>query len=566
MKQSLEKILGKKIKGVRAVPLVTKIVTIFILFLLVASFATNYINLTLNRGELIKLMNRLLVKDLKELYVFTSNQHEIYTYNNDYDGAINSIEEKALRELKGEKSLALGVKEDGNIIFLASKTVQMELFQDQEALSILRASKKAENKEGSFTFLQNGKEYFGVYKHNDKWDSFLIRAEELDEFYSESRIIFRNISIIIFAIVIICTILGIFIIRFVLRYVRHITSNIMKMQDEQKLELIDMSKAPNDDVTYLGIAFNALSNTIDNLMTIFRKFVTRDVVMKAYREKEVRLEGASEDLTVLFSDIKSFTFMTEILGTDIIKLLNIHYNRAISHIHEYDGIIGSIIGDALLALFGTIREAHGNKSIQAIMAAYKIQEVAASLREEMHKRKEEIVKKKGALTKVEEAIYKAVLLEVGVGIDGGEVFYGNVGSTSRMTNTAIGDNVNSASRLEGLTRIYKVPVICSNYIKNEVEAEAKDITFMEIDQVQVKGKTIGTRIYWPITKENLDDDLLRDIDFFSKGLKAYYEGHWTEAFGLFEKCTLPLTEVFQSRTKDLKCPKDWSGIWTMKTK
>ncbi len=566
MKQSMEKILGKKIKGVRVVPLVTKIVTIFILFLLVASFVTNYINLTLNRGEHIKLMNRLLVKDLKELYVFTSNQHEIYTYNNDYDGAINSIEEKALRELKGEKSLALGVKEDGNIIFLASKTVHMDLFQDQKALNILRTAKKADSKEGSFTFLQNGKEYFGVYKYNEKWDSFLIRAEELDEFYHDSRIIFRNISIIIFGIVIICTILGIFIIRFVLRYVRHITSDIMKMQDEQKLELIDMSKAPNDDVTYLGIAFNALSNTIDNLMTIFRKFVTRDVVMKAYREKEVRLEGASENLTVLFSDIKSFTFMTETLGTDIIKLLNIHYNRAISHIHEYDGIIGSIIGDALLALFGTIRDAHGNKSIQAIMAAYKIQEVASSLREEMHKRKEEIVKKKGALTKVEEAIYKAVLLEVGVGIDGGEVFYGNVGSTSRMTNTAIGDNVNSASRLEGLTRIYKVPVICSDYIKNEVETESKDITFMEIDQVQVKGKTIGKRIYWPIIKETLDDDLLRDIDFFSKGLKAYYEGQWREAFGLFEKCTLPLTEVFQSRTKDLKCPKDWSGVWTMKTK
>jgi len=566
MNGSIEKILGKKVGGVRVVPLVTKIITLFVLFLLVAGFATNYINLLLNRGEQVKLMNRLLVKDLKDLYVFTSNQHEIYTYNNDYEGAVNSIVEKALRELKGDRSIAMGVKDDGTVMFIASKTVRMDVFEDGKALAMLKSSKTETGGEGSFNFNHRGKEYFGLYKYNAKWDIYLVRAEELDEFYEDSRSIFRKISYIIILIVVVCTVLGIFIIRFVLRYVQNITNEIMSMQESQKIGLIDLSSAPNDDVTYLGMAFNSLANTIDNLMTIFRKFVTRDVVLKAYKEREVRLEGSSQDLAILFSDIKGFTYMTETLGTDIIQLLNIHYNRAIKQIHDHDGIIGSIIGDALLALFGTIQESKGNKSHHAVSAAYEIQEVASQLREEMHQRKEEIVKKKGALTQMEENIYKAVLLQVGVGIDGGDVFYGNVGSNERMTNTAIGDNVNAASRLEGLTRIYKVPVICSKYVKDEVEKETGDFLFLEIDQVQVKGKTLAKRVFWPVPKTNIDDDFKRDMELFSSALQLYYKGKWKEALGMFERCTLPLAEVFRMRTKGYQCPKDWSGVWTMKTK
>ena len=69
------------------------------------------------------------------------------------------------------------------------------------------------------------------------------------------------------------------------------------------------------------------------------------------------------------------------------------------------------------------------------------------------------------LTEAEERVFKAVLLDVGVGIDGGTVFYGNIGSDEHMTNTVIGDNVNSASRLEGLTRVYHLPVIVSDFIR-----------------------------------------------------------------------------------------------------
>lgn len=273
----------------------------------------------------------------------------------------------------------------------------------------------------------------------------------------------------------------------------------MGMQEEQQLELLKLRGAPNDEVSYLGVAFNSLASTIDNLMTIFKKFVARDVAAKAYREREIRLEGERRILTILFTDIKSFTFMTETLGTDIIKLLNLHYDRAIRYIHENNGDIGSIIGDALLAVFGVMEEDRRNKSLAAVEAAYRIQEVAAS-------------------------------------------------------------------RLEGLTRFYKVPVVVSRYVRDEVELDTNKFWFVELDRVQVKGKTEGKEIFWPVRRENVDDQLEKDLTYFDQGLKAYYQGDWRSAEGSFRRCTLGLSNTFLGRIRNRQPPKNWNGVWTMKEK
>ena len=202
-----------------------------------------------------------------------------------------------------------------------------------------------------------GREYFGVYKYNEKWNVFLMRLEDRDEFYQPTQAIMFQIGAIILLITLIFTGIGMVLVRFILRFVRKITEALMHMQESQRLELIDLSEAPNDDVTYLGASFNSLSSSIDNLMTIFRSFVSQDVVQRAYKEREIRLEGTQRDLTILFTDIKGFTYMTETLGNDIIALLNLHYDRAIRRIHEHYGIVGSIIGDALLSVYGRFQVA-----------------------------------------------------------------------------------------------------------------------------------------------------------------------------------------------------------------
>jgi len=569
----------KKFGNTKVTSITGRIIIIFTISILVACFTSNYINLALNRTEQIKMMKELLVNDLKELYDFSNSQYDIYEYANESPAAFRSsmkaIETRAIRQFKKKKSVTLGIQikdlRGATIILQASKIPKRHYFTDRNALQKIVDQTRHGISDGTLSFMFNGEEYYGVYKWIPKWDAFLIRAEELNEFYQDSWLIFRDISIFIALITLICTVIGIYFIRHITRFIGIITDSIMTMVQSQQMDLISLEGATNDNITFLGMAFNSLSSSINNLLTVFRRFVNKDVANQAYQEKIVLLKGEQKELTILFSDIKSFTTMTETLGTDIIDILNLHYQRAIRVIFQNDGIIGSIIGDAVLAVFGIqIEEGRKpvNKSYQAVLAGYEIQKVARMLRDEMQLRYEEIVRVKGKLTEEEEQIYHAVLVEVGVGIDGGSVFYGNIGSYERMTNTVIGDNVNAASRLEGLTRFYKVPVICSQYIKEDIEKNQPehDFYFLEIDTVQVKGKTVGQKIYWPIPQTGINDALKQNLERFDQARTLYYQGAWQEAYQLFQQTNLPVREEFMKRTGSGQAPENWRGIWNLETK
>jgi class 3 adenylate cyclase len=568
MSSFFDNFLGKKVGGARVIPLGLKIVGIFTIFLLISNFASNYLNLMLNRSVLLREAKELLVRELKEVYGFADTQYEIYQFNNDLEGSLQTMEKKAGRDLKNSKAVFLGVKEDGSLAFASGKMAHPKDFPDKSTLSKLNQDRDKQIAEGFINFRFMDSDYFGVYKYNTKWNIYFLRGEEKSEFYAESRKIFIQISLLILAMTIACAFVGIYLIQDILRFLGQLTRAIMKMSESQKLEIVDLKGASNDEVTYLGMAFNALSSSVDNLLFIFQKFASKDLVTKAYEERSIKLDGKQMELAILFTDIKGFTTMTEALGTDIIKLLNIHYDKAIYHIFKNEGIIGSIIGDALLAVYGSVPKPNENKSFQAIDSAYKISDVARQVRMIMHERKEDLVRQQGALTAEQQKVYKAVLIEVGVGIDGGQVFYGNIGSPERMTNTVIGDNVNSAARLEGLTRIYKVPVICSEYIKDDIEKNVPDskIRFIHLDRVQVKGKTVGKEIYWPILEDEIDANMTTQINDFEKALKLYFGGEWAKAYKIFAGLNLPVAQEFAERTNKTRCPKDWNGIWEMKTK
>jgi adenylate cyclase len=580
MKESSKKHnYSKRFRNIKVTSITSRIILIFTISILAACFTSNYINLVLNRAEQIKMMKELLVKDLKEVYDFSNSQYTIYEYSEDDPTAFRSsmaaIESQALRQFKNKKSVTLGLQlkdlRRAKMIFQASKIPRSAFFTDSKALQRIVTRTRNGVGEGTLSFRFHGEEYYGVYKRIPKWDAFLVRAEELNEFYQGSRRIFWDITIIIGLITLLCTFIGIYFIRHITRFIGIITDSMMEMIQSQQLGLIHLEGAANDNITFMGMAFNSLSYSINNLITVFRRFVNKDIVTQAYRQKTILLEGTQKELTIVFSDIKSFTFMTETLGTDIINILNLHYNRAIRAIFQYNGIIGSIIGDAVLAVFGIEIEDDPkavNKSYEAVLAGYKIQEVTSMLRGEMNQRYSEIISQKGKLTEEEERIYQAVLVEVGVGIDGGTVFYGNIGSYERMTNTVIGDNVNAASRLEGLTRLYKIPVICSEYVKRDIEDNQPEhgFYFLEIDTVQVKGKTVGQKIFWPIPITMLDDNLKTELKRYDEARTVYYHGEWQEAYRLFQQLNLPIAEEFIKRTGSGQTPENWSGIWNLETK
>lgn len=555
----------KKIGNTPIIPLSLKIMTAFVILLLISTFSTNYLNLVLNQRELVKKNNELLVKELKDIYSFASNQFDIFQFSGDKASALESISKNASRDLKMPNSTSFGFMKDGTILYLATNGEKMDQFPDKAILEQMNALRLEGITEGSIHYAINKGDYFGVYKYLDKWECYIVRSELFSDMLSSTNKIFRGISLLIIALTLVFIVIGLLCINHLLRFLRQISESMLTMQDNQTLDLIDLDHAPNDDVTYLGASFNSLSSTINNLLSIFRKFVTQDVVERAYQEHRIRLEGKQMELAILFSDIRGFTYMTETLGNDIIDLLNVHYDRAIKCVHEENGIVGSIIGDAILAVYGTLRQTK-NKALEAIISAYAIQKVTETLRTEMKKRRADIEKQR-PLTESEERVFEAVLIDVGVGIDGGKVFYGNIGSQERMTNTVIGDNVNSASRLEGLTRIYELPVICSEYIKDEVMKETNRYLFVEIDMVQVKGKTEGKRIYYPLDTQNVSPTVIEQFMLYSVALSHYYTGDWAFATESFKKCGLSQCSVFFDRMgKVAKAGEGWRGIWTMTTK
>ena len=570
----------QKVGNTSIIPISLKLLVIFVSLLLLSNFATNFVNSFLSRAQIIKLNNTIMVSQLKDIYTAAGNQFQIFAFTGNRDDSVDAISSTARRGFELSNSLAVAFDKNGKILFCVSATplpeVQKEKsekgapalnerstdFSDVEALALMNQNLENGISDSAILFVSDLGQYYGVYKYQEEWGCYFLRAELLADTMRTNNTLFAIISLVIVFIVGGFLLAGVFMFRRILQNVRRITTDLYEMQANQKLSAIDLTDSPNDDVTYLAASFNSLSSTINNLLGIFQKFASRDVVAKAYNEHQIRLEGKQRDLVMLFSDIRSFTYRTETLGNDIIDLLNVHYDKVIKKVHENSGVIGSIIGDAILAIYGT--QNSENKSLDALTAAWQITRVTAELRARMIERRLEIEKER-ALSEAEDRIYQAVLIDIGVGIDGGNVFYGNIGSDEHMTNTVIGDNVNSASRLEGLTRIYHLPVIVSDYIKDEIErAGITKYRFFEIDTVQVKGKTEGKKIYFPMDTDM--SDMSGEFAVYERALKAYYDGDWDEARAQFKKCEIEAAEVFLERIGTGEAPKNWSGIWTMQTK
>ncbi|MDR1220094.1 MAG: adenylate/guanylate cyclase domain-containing protein [Treponema sp.] len=567
----------QKVGGTTIVPISAKILAIVTILLLMSNFVTNYLTISLYSKEVIKLNNQLLTKELKEIYINAGNQYQIFLFSGNRADAMTALKQASEKDMAFSASWALGATGSGDIIF-KTQGANFTVFPDKEALAAMVAAQEAGEDEGARFFTTPAGEYFGVYKYHENWGAFLIRAELMSDMMSASRAVFLQASLIIIAMVVVFLVVAFLSLKRLMRFVGVISQSLYDMQQNQEMTLIDLKGAPSDDISYVGVSFNALSSLIGNLLGIFRKFASQDVVDKAYHDRYINLEGQQQELTVLFTDIRSFTKMTETLGNDIIDVLNLHYNNAIRRIHEQGGIVGSIIGDALLAVYGIgDTNAARRKSLAAVVSGWELHDSVAELRHGMLERRKAIERER-RLTEREEEVFKAVFLDIGVGIDGGSVFYGTIGSLERMANTVIGDNVNSASRLEGLTRIYQTPIIVSEYVMQEVvslqDEPVKDrFRFFEIDTVQVKGKTNGQKIFFPMDLSRASDKEIENWERFEKTIGTYYRGDWGNALSelrmILTYSDMPVAKVFIDRLEAFEgdaAPDDWRGVWTMKTK
>ncbi len=284
----------------------------------------------------------------------------------------------------------------------------------------------------------------------------------------------------------------------------------------------------------------------------FDRYVPPAVVEEVLKNPQLlNLGGEKRNLTVLFSDIRSFTSLSEKTSPEkLIFCLNHYLGKMTDRVFINKGLLDKYIGDAVMAVYGAPIPIDDHADLACITALEMME----------------------ALDEVGDFWIKEGLdrPKIGIGINTGDMIVGNIGSYKHFDYTVIGDEVNLASRLEGLTKEYGVPIIVGENTKNSVK---KNFTFRELDFVKVKGKLKPVKIFHLFSKGEVDDKLKKMFDEFSKGLSLYRDGKWHQAMQLFDNILKIYpndkpSKLFLNRCKILieNEPEHWDGTWQMTTK
>jgi adenylate cyclase len=266
------------------------------------------------------------------------------------------------------------------------------------------------------------------------------------------------------------------------------------------------------------------------------------------------LGGKSTAATILFSDIREFTTLTEELGAQgTVSLLNEYFTIMVDCIQKEGGMLDKFIGDAIMAAFG-VPMAHDDDEDRAVRAA---------------------IAMIGALNiwNVKRLGEGKKPVRMGIGINTDTIVSGNIGSPRRMDYTLIGDGVNLASRLESLCKQYHASILISENTYRRLRGTYR---IREVDSVVVKGKTETVAIYEILDyhDEKTFPNIMEVVNHFKHGLSLYRNGSWDRAIGAFEEALNlhkdeKICRMYIERCEYLKKspPGDgWSGVWIMKTK
>jgi len=270
--------------------------------------------------------------------------------------------------------------------------------------------------------------------------------------------------------------------------------------------------------------------------------------------EDTMMKGERKEVTVLFSDIRGYTTLTENLEADkVVEMLNAYFETMVEAVFNFEGTLDKFIGDALMAVYGAPLPLK-NHAWAAIQSAL-----------DMRQRLDQFNRNRRASNQPE--------IRIGIGISSGEVVSGNIGSQRKMEYTVIGDGVNLSSRLEGATKEYGCDIVLSEYTYNLCKDR---IWVRELDRTQVKGKRKAVNLYELIDlrSTSLDAATREFLNIYANARNAYTGMEFEQAIQLFQQAQQlrpddKAVNVHIRRAKQYLVqppPEDWDGVYVMMSK
>ena len=294
-----------------------------------------------------------------------------------------------------------------------------------------------------------------------------------------------------------------------------VSESQVQLQFDEKTTTVNISVSPllNDFNQPLGtvVALEDLSN-INKLKSTFKKYVSNQIVDQLLENEDLlSLGGQEQEATILFSDIRGFTSLSEnMTPNEVVETLNDYFNQMIEIIFKYNGILDKIIGDELMVIYG-VPKSNIQDSENAVLTAIEMQEKLIAFNQDR-------------------CINLKKPIKVGIGVNSGSVISGNIGSTDQMDFTVIGDSVNLASRLCSYAEAGQI--IISDAVWNNIK-HLQTFKSKKLSPIKVKGKAkvISIKeILYNGYEFDYQDAFNKVEAFLLKELPLYYTYHSIEHF------------------------------------
>jgi adenylate cyclase len=408
----------------------------------------------------------------------------------------------------------------------------------------------------------------GFYFEPFQW--YVLVSEQRDAFYSRVNEITVRTAIILAAAIVGGLVMVLVFARYLTRPLTRVVGTM-----EQIISTNDLSNRVdveyNDETGKLAHTFNLMVGALQKaynqikryalkavvaqknehkIRNIFQKYVPKDVIETFFKNPESMLIGEDRVLSILFSDIRGFTSISEqMLPDELVDSLNRYFTKMVDIIMSHNGTIDKYIGDAIMAFFGAPVK-HEDDAYESVLAGVEMIDRLAEFNQQQRE-------------------YGKPEFQIGVGINYGVVTVGNIGTDKKMDYTIIGDMVNLASRMEGLTKKYHQGLLISESLYQKVRDR---LPCRLIDSVAVKGKKTGVKIF--TVKKTLSDKENKAWVFHNQGMVLYYKRQFQQAIGMYKQVLDILPEDHVSARMIERCqayaktppPKDWDGVEVMTEK